>query len=119
VLIPSLKSQFPDKVIIAAGGIANGKGILSVLALGADGVSVGTRFIASTEATVSMDYKKAIVAAKMSDIVLTEKISGTPCTIINTPFAQKIGYKQNWLEKQLSTNSSTKKYFKPELCNRT
>jgi nitronate monooxygenase len=48
----------------------------------------------------------------MNDIVLTEKISGTPCTIINTPFAKKIGYTQNWFEKLLSNNSRTKKYFK-------
>jgi nitronate monooxygenase len=112
VLIPSLHHHFPDKIVIAAGGIANGEGILSMLSLGAAGVSVGTRFIASTEATVSNDYKNAIVSSKMNDIVLTEKISGTPCTIINTPFAQKIGYKQNWFEKALSNNSQTKKYFK-------
>lgn len=112
VLVPSLHHHFPDKIVIAAGGIANGEGILSMLSLGAAGVSVGTRFIASVEATVSNDYKNAIVSSKMNDIVLTEKISGTPCTIINTPFAQKIGYKQNWLEKTLSNNSTTKKYFK-------
>lgn len=112
VLVPSLHHHFPDKVVIAAGGIATGEGILSMLALGAAGVSVGTRFIASIEATVSNDYKNAIVSSKMNDIVLTEKISGTPCTIINTPFAKKIGYKQNWLERLLSTNSTTKKYFK-------
>ncbi|MES2138325.1 MAG: nitronate monooxygenase family protein [Bacteroidota bacterium] len=112
VLVPSLHHHFPDKIVIAAGGIANGEGILSMLSLGAAGVSVGTRFIASIEATVSNDYKNAIVSSKMNDIVLTEKISGTPCTIINTPFAQKIGYKQNWFEKTLSNNSTTKKYFK-------
>ena len=112
VLIPSLHRHFPDKIVIAAGGISSGEGVLSMLALGAAGVSVGTRFIASIEADVSNDYKNAIVASKMHDIVLTEKISGTPCTIINTPFAQKIGYKQNWLEKALSNNSTTKKYFK-------
>lgn len=112
VLIPSLHHHFPDKIVIAAGGISSGEGVLSMLALGAAGVSVGTRFIASIEADVSNDYKNAIVASKMHDIVLTEKISGTPCTIINTPFAKKIGYKQNWLEKALSNNSTTKKYFK-------
>jgi len=112
VLVPSLHHHFPDRIVIAAGGIANGEGIVSMLALGAAGVSVGTRFIASTEAQVSNDYKNAIVNSKMNDIVLTEKISGTPCTIINTPFAKKIGYKQNWLEKALSNNSRTKKYFK-------
>ncbi len=112
VLIPSLHKHFPDKIVIAAGGIANGDGIVSMLALGAAGVSVGTRFIASTEAAVSNEYKNAIVDSKMNDIVLTERISGTPCTIINTPFAKKIGYKQNWFEKLLSNNSRTKKYFK-------
>ncbi len=112
VLVPSLHHHFPDKIVIAAGGIATGEGILSMLSLGAAGVSVGTRFIASKEAAVSDDYKNAIVTSKMNDIVLTEKISGTPCTIINTPFAKKIGYKQNWLERVLSNNSTTKKYFK-------
>lgn len=112
VLIPSLKKSFPDKPVIAAGGIANGSGILSALALGASAVSIGTRFIASTEANVSEDYKNGIVKAEMDDIVLTEKISGTPCTIINTPYAKKIGYKQNWIEKLLSNNKRTKKYFK-------
>jgi nitronate monooxygenase len=112
VLISSLHHHFPDKIVIAAGGIANGEGILSMLALGAAGVSMGTRFIASTEAGVNNEYKNAIVSSKMNDIVLTEKISGTPCTIINTPFAKKIGYTQNWFEKMLSNNSRTKKYFK-------
>ncbi|HEX8516055.1 MAG TPA: nitronate monooxygenase family protein [Bacteroidia bacterium] len=112
VLVPSLHHHFPDKIVIAAGGIATGEGVLSMLALGAAGVSVGTRFIASIEAGVSNDYKNAVVSSKMSDIVLSEKISGTPCTIINTPFAKKIGYKQNWMEKMLSNNSTTKKYFK-------
>lgn len=112
ILVPSLQQKFPTMPVIAAGGIASGAGILSMLALGASGVSVGTRFIASTEATVKEEYKKAIVDSKMQDIVLTDKISGTPCTIINTPFAKQIGYKQNSLERFLSKNSRTKKYFK-------
>ena len=112
IIIPALQHKFPDIPVIAAGGIADGAGIASMLALGAAGVSVGTRFIASKEATISNEYKNAIIDSKMSDIVLTEKISGTPCTIIDTPFAKKIGYKQNWLERMLSNNSRTKKYFK-------
>ncbi len=99
VLVPTLKRHFPNVPVIAAGGIASGAGILSSLALGAAGVSIGTRFIASTEAGVSNEYKNAIVDSHMNDIVMTEKLSGTPCTIINTPYAKKIGYKQNWLER--------------------
>ena len=112
IIVPALQKKFPNIPVIAAGGIADGAGIVSMLAIGASGVSIGTRFIATTEAGVSQDYKNAIVSSKMTDIVLTEKISGTPCTIINTPFAKKIGYKQNWLERMLSNNSTTKKYFK-------
>lgn len=112
VLIPALHKEFPNTPIIAAGGIATGEGLLSAFALGACAASIGTRFIASEEASVSAEYKNGIVNSEMDDIVLTEKISGTPCTIINTPYAQKIGYTQNWFEKLLSKNKRTKKYFK-------
>ncbi len=112
ILIPSLKQKFKDFPIIAAGGISTGNGLHSVLVLGADGASVGTRFIASHEAPVSQEYKDAVVNAKSEDIVMTERISGTPSTIINTSYAKKIGYKQSWFEKLLSKNKKTKKYFK-------
>lgn len=112
ILIPTLHHHFPDKPVIAAGGIATGEAIISMLALGAAGVSVGTRFIASPESPVSDEYKNTVVSSGMDDIVLTERISGTPCTIINTQYAKKIGYKQNWLEKYMSRNPRTKKYFK-------
>lgn len=112
ILVPSLKKHFPNKPVIAAGGIANGSAILAMQVLGADAVSIGTRFINSSESQVNEAYKNAIVAAQMDDIVLTEKLSGTPCTIINTPAAQKLGYTQNWLEKWLSQNKRTKKWVK-------
>ena len=112
ILIPSLRREFPDIPVIGAGGIANGEGLVSILAAGACGASVGTRFIASQEAGVNQAYKDAVVNHGMKDIVLTTKISGTPCTIINTPYAKKIGYKQNFIERWLSTNKQTKKYFK-------
>ncbi len=112
ILVPTLREHFPDTPVIAAGGIATGSGILSMLSLGAAAVSIGTRFIASTEAKVSDDYKNAVVNSDMEDIVMTERISGTPCTIINTPYARQIGYKQNWMEKYMSRSPRTKKYFK-------
>ncbi len=111
-LIPALKEKFKNIPVIAAGGIATGKALHSVLVLGADGASIGTSFIATNEAPVSNDYKKAIINAEAKDIVMTERISGTPSTIINTEYAKKIGYKQNWIERKLSTNPKTKKYFK-------
>lgn len=112
ILIETLKNTFPDKPVLAAGGIANGKSILSVLAAGASAAYCGTRFIATPEAGVSQEYKNAILDAGMEDIVMTDRISGTPCTIINTEFAKKIGTKQNWFERWMSNNPRTKKYFK-------
>jgi nitronate monooxygenase len=111
-MITMLKKEFPDIPVITAGGVANGKQVKEMIDLGAAGVSIGTRFIASKEAEVSLDYKNAIVDAKKSDIVSTTKISGTPCNIINTPYAREIGLEQNKLEKFLSNHSRTKKYFK-------
>ena len=112
VLVPALHAKFPGVPVVAAGGIANGAGIVAMLAMGAAGVSIGTRFIASIEAGVSDEYKQEVVNSGMEDIVMTERLSGTPCTIINTPYAKKVGYSQNWFEKLLSKNTSTKKYFK-------
>jgi nitronate monooxygenase len=112
ILIPMLKKEFPQMPVIAAGGMSTGAGLLSTAALGASGFSIGTRYIASTEATVSNEYKSAIVNAGMDDIVMTERLSGTPCNIINTPYAKKVGYKQNFFEKFLSNNKRTKKLFK-------
>jgi len=112
VLVPALKNKFPDKFVIAAGGIVNGAGLLSVKALGADGVSVGTRFIASKESTVNDAYKQAILSAGMDDIVMTTRLSGSPCTIIDTPEAENMGYTQTWVERFMSNNPRTKKWFK-------
>ena len=112
ILIPALKEHFPDTIIIAAGGISTGNSLYSVLILGAAGASIGTSFIATEEAPVSNDYKNAVVNAKAEDIVMTTRISGTPSTIINTDYAKKIGYRQNWFERKLSQNPRTKKYFK-------
>ena len=112
VLVPSLVNHFPHMPVVAAGGITNGEAILSLQILGACGVSIGTRFIATLEASVSKEYKQAIVDSKMDDIVMTTKLSGTPCTIINNDAAKKMGYTQNWLERFLSNNSTTKKWFK-------
>jgi nitronate monooxygenase len=112
VLVPALKRDFPDKMIVAAGGIVSGSGLLSVIVLGANGASVGTRFIASKECKVSDQYKNAIIRSGMEDIVMTTKLSGSPCTIIDTPQAKKMGYTQSWLERFLSNNPRTKKWFK-------
>jgi nitronate monooxygenase len=111
VLLPMLKSKFKIPVI-AAGGIVDGQGLASALALGADGVSVGTRFIASVEAPVTDAYKQAILKSHAEDIVYTSRISGTPCSVIRTPYIEKIGLQQNWFERTITASPRLKKYMK-------
>lgn len=98
--------------IISAGGVSTKKELDKMLAYGAVGVSVGSPFIASFESGVSQEYKQACVDYGAKDIVLTEKISGTPCTVINTPYVKKVGTKQTWLEQTLNKNKTLKKWVK-------
>ena len=67
-----------DIPVIAAGGIADSRGVAAALALGAEGVQVGTRFICSEECTVHQNYKEAVVAAKDRDAVVTGRFTGHP-----------------------------------------
>lgn len=110
-LIPGLKSVCKIPVI-SAGGVGTGAGIVSMLALGADGLSIGSPFIATTESGVTDDYKEACVKYGSEDIVVTTKLSGSRCTVINTPYVKKIGTEQNIVESFLNKNKQFKKYAK-------
>lgn len=98
--------------IISAGGVSNSSELKNILDLGASGASIGTPFIATNEADVSHDYKQAIVDYGSEDIVVTDRISGSKCTIINTPYVQSLPLKANRLERFLFKNKWLKKYFK-------
>ncbi|MCV6631711.1 MAG: nitronate monooxygenase [Flavobacteriaceae bacterium] len=98
--------------VVSAGGVGCKADLDKMLSYGAAGVSVGSPFIASTEAGVSQAYKEACVEYGAEDIVVTERISGTPCTVINTPYVQKVGTEQPWLERLLNKNKKLKKWVK-------
>ncbi|PKP30736.1 MAG: nitronate monooxygenase [Bacteroidetes bacterium HGW-Bacteroidetes-16] len=110
-LVPMLKKQLPIPVI-SAGGIATSASLEQALELGADGVSIGTAFIASIEAGVSEEYKQALVEYSAKDIILTKIISGTPLTVINTPYMQSLGTNPSLLNKLMYKNKFLKKYIK-------
>ncbi|MFH4968954.1 nitronate monooxygenase [Gaetbulibacter sp. M240] len=110
-LIKELKANI-NIPVISAGGVGCKADVERMLSYGADGVSVGSPFIASEEAQVTDEYKQACVDYGAEDIVMTERISGTPCTVINTPYVQKIGTKQTWLESVLNKNKRLKKWVK-------
>ena len=71
-LIPMVKEKI-SVPLIAAGGIANGQGMLAAMVLGADGVQVGSRFVASEESSSHIAFKKMVVAAQEGDTELTLK----------------------------------------------
>jgi nitronate monooxygenase len=79
---------------------------------GAAGASVGTIFIACDEADISPEYKQAMVDYGEEDIVMTNKLSGSPLTVINTPYVKQLGTKANFLEWLLHRNKRLKKYVK-------
>ncbi len=90
ILVPQLKTVFPDKIIVAAGGIGNHASYQQALKNGASAVSVGTPFIASKESKVSKAYKEAVIKANKEDIMLSPILSGTPSTIIRTPYVLEL-----------------------------
>ncbi len=110
-LIPELK-EVCSIPVISAGGVGNGHELREMIEFGADGVSMGSIFIASEEAGVSQEYKQACVDYGANDIVMTTKLSGTPCTVINTDYVKKVGTKQNVLERFLNKNKRLKKWMK-------
>ena len=111
VFVPYLKRHLSIP-IVAAGGIATGDQIAAALMLGASAVQIGTRFIASHEAKVDDGYKNAILEAEPEDILLTSKISGTPASVIRTPYIDRVGVNLNPLEALLYRYPQTKKYMK-------
>ena len=77
--------------LVCAGGVGSPKEFRAMLDVGYAGVQCGTRFIAATECTAHADYKKAILDAEEDDIVATERVTGVPLAVINTPFIQSMG----------------------------
>lgn len=74
--------------VIAAGGIADGRGIAAAFMLGAKGVQMGTRFLVAKECTIHQNYKDKIIAAKDIDTMLTGKRLGHPVRALKTPFTR-------------------------------
>jgi nitronate monooxygenase len=109
-----LVAQLSDlgKPLICAGGIGAPSDFAHALSLGYAGVQMGTRFIATPECRVHADYKAAIVRAEPEDIVLTDKLSGTPCAVIKTPYIEKLGLHAGPLARWMLRGSRTKRWMR-------
>jgi nitronate monooxygenase len=79
--------------LVCAGGIGNEGDFVEAMALGYVGVQLGTRFIATEECHAGAGYKQAIVDADASDVVLTERITGVPVAVLDTPSVRRLGTK--------------------------
>jgi len=88
VLIPGIADAV-DLPIIAAGGIADGRGLAAALALGAEGVAMGTRFSVTRESPLHDRFKKLSVEKEVYDTIYTERFDGIACRVLDTGAARK------------------------------
>ena len=88
VLVPQVAEAL-NIPVIAAGGVADGRGIAASFALGAEGVQIGTRFICSEECNIHQNYKDAVLKAKDRDAVVTGRPTGHPVRTLKNKLAKK------------------------------
>jgi enoyl-[acyl-carrier protein] reductase II len=88
-LVPQVVDAVGDRVpVVAAGGIVDGRGLAAALALGADGVWVGTRFIATPEARSVVGYKDILLRSHEDETVVTRAYTGKTCRVIANSYTQ-------------------------------
>jgi len=98
-LVPQIVDAVGDQVpVVAAGGIVDGRGLAAALALGADGIWVGTRFIATPEARSVDGYKDTLLATKEDGTVVTRAYTGKTCRVVANAYTQ--GYEDGAREVQ-------------------
>ena len=120
-LIPLVKKAIKIP-LIAAGGIGSGPAMLAAIALGADGVQVGSRFVATPEASSHLNFKEEVLRSKQGSTLLTLK-ELTPVRMIKNPFYKKISalYKSgadiDELKKTLGRGRAKKGMFEGDLEN--
>jgi nitronate monooxygenase len=100
------------KPLICAGGIGDAAAFARMIRMGYAGVQLGTRFIASVECSAHPDYKRAILKARAADIVLTERITGVPVSIIRTPCIERSGMDAGPIAKWLLRRPGTKHWMR-------
>jgi enoyl-[acyl-carrier protein] reductase II len=89
VLTP-IVTQALDIPVAAAGGIADGRGLVAALALGAEGVSMGSRFVVTKESPVPDEVKQYLMQKSEADTVVTDNFTGVRCRVINNQFARQL-----------------------------
>ncbi len=104
--------QSLDVPLVCAGGIGDSNGYHQALNIGYAACQLGTRFIASRECLASKVYKQAILDAEEADIVLSERITGIPVSVINTDYIKRSGLKSGWLARWMLSGNRTKHWMR-------
>ena len=90
-LVPQVVDAVGEKIpVIAAGGIADGRGLLAAYALGADGVQMGTRFLVAKECQVHQNWKDMVIKAKDIDTIVTGRCTGHPVRVFKNVLAREM-----------------------------
>lgn len=97
-----------DVPVVCAGGVGTPDDFVEALRMGYDGVQMGTRFIATEECDASQPYKQAILDADEEDIVWTERITGVPVAVIETPYVERMGTEAGAVAKWMLRHRHTK-----------
>jgi len=98
--------------VVCAGGVGDPEQFARMLRLGYAAVQCGTRFIATTECNASEAYKRAIIAAEPKDVVLTDRLTGVPVAVLNTPWVQGLGLHAGPLARWLLRQPRTKHWMR-------
>jgi nitronate monooxygenase len=98
--------------LLCAGGVGNERDFVRALSLGYAGVQLGTRFIATPECRASEAYKRAIVEADEGDVVLTERLTGVPVAVLNTPSVRRLGLKAGRIARFMLRGRRTKHWMR-------
>ena len=98
--------------LLCAGGIGDERDFVRALSLGYAGAQLGTRFIATFECRASDAYKRAIVAADEKDVVLTERLTGVPVAVLNTPSVQRLGLRAGGIARFMLRGRRTKHWMR-------
>jgi nitronate monooxygenase len=95
--------------VVCAGGVATPEEFAEALRAGYAGVQMGTRFIATHECDASAAYKQALLDAREEDVVLTERVTGVPLAVLDTPYVRRIGTKAGPLARWMLRGRRTKR----------
>jgi NAD(P)H-dependent flavin oxidoreductase YrpB (nitropropane dioxygenase family) len=90
LLLPQVVDAVPGLPVIAAGGFFDGRGLVAALAYGAVGIAMGTRFLLTSDSTVSATVKDVYLSKSVLDTVVTTRVDGVPHRVLRTDFVDRL-----------------------------